>query len=274
MSKTALASAAVSLILTSTAFAADMAVKARPAPPVAAVYNWTGFYIGGNVGYGWGENTGAGYSSAVDAGIGGLLPFLAAGGNVLPGLEPRGVIGGGQIGYNWQVAPAWVLGVVADIQASDIKASGTRVVSIGGFADIAQSKSVRTEWFGTVRGKAGLAVNNVLLYGTGGLAYGEIKASTSFNDPSFGGGPIVFAGSASAIRAGWTVGAGLEWGFAPNWTAGFEYLYMDLGSLTVTETRVSGPANASTFTSVSDFRDHIARVLVNYKFGGPVVAKY
>jgi outer membrane immunogenic protein len=248
------------------ASAADMALKARPAPVPVAVYNWTGFYIGGNVGYGWGENTGAGYSSAVDVGIGGLLPFLAGGGNVLPGLAPSGVIGGAQIGYNWQVAPAWVLGVVADIQASDIKASGTNTVSIGAFANIGESKSVKTEWFGTLRGKVGVAANNVLFYGTGGLAYGEIKASTSFNDPSFGGGPLVFAGSSSAIRAGWTAGAGIEWGFAPNWTAGFEYLYMDFGNLTVTETRLSGPLNASTFTSVSNFRDHIARVLVNYKF--------
>jgi outer membrane immunogenic protein len=274
MKKLAIAFSALA-IGTVTASAADLAPRYTKAPPPApiAIYNWTGFYIGGNVGYGWGENTGGGYSSFVDF-LGGLGSFFAAGGNVLPNLRPTGILGGGQIGYNWQVAPSWVLGVVADIQAADIKTSGVGAASIGAFANITESKSVKTDWFGTVRGRAGFAVNNVLFYGTGGLAYGEVKARTSFNDPSFGGGPLVFAGSNKQTRTGWAAGAGIEWGFAPNWTAGFEYLFIDLGNLTVTETQVSGPANATTFTSVSRFRDNIARVLVNYKFGGPIVAKY
>jgi outer membrane immunogenic protein len=244
--------------------AADLPVKA----PVAAApaYNWTGWYVGGNIGYGWGENTGAGYSSFADVGIGGLAAFMAAGGNVLPGLSPQGVLGGGQIGYNWQLSPGWVVGLVADLQAADIGASGANGVSIGAFAGIVESKSVRTDWFGTVRGKIGFAANNVLLYGTGGFAYGGVKAGTSFNDPSFGGGPLVFAGSSSATNTGWAAGAGIEYALTHNWSIGAEYLFVDLGSLTVTETRVSGPANASTFTSVSKFRDNIARVLVNYRF--------
>ena len=244
--------------------AADMAVKA----PVAAslAYNWTGWYVGGNIGYGWGENTGAGYSSFTDVGIGGLAGFMAAGGNVLPGLSPQGVVGGAQIGYNWQLSPGWVIGVVADLQAADISASGANGVSIGAFTGIVESKSVKTDWFGTVRGKLGFAVNNVLVYGTGGFAYGGVKATTSFNDPSFGGGALVFAGSSSATNTGWAAGAGFEYALTRNWSIGAEYLFVDLGSLTVTETRVSGPANASTFTSVSKFRDNIARVLVNYRF--------
>ena len=263
------------ILFASTASAADLspAIYTKAPPPVASVYNWTGFYVGGNLGYGWGENTGCCYSSFND-GLGGLAGFFGAGGNVLPGLSPRGWLGGGQVGYNWQVAPALVLGVVADLQAADISASGSGGASIGAFTNITESKSVKTDWFGTVRGKVGWAANNVLIYGTGGLAYGEIKARTSFNDPSAGLGPEVFAGSASARRTGWTAGAGVEWGITPNWSVGFEYLYVDLGSLSVTETQVSGPVDGTTFTSVSRFRDNIARVSVNYRFGGPVVARY
>jgi outer membrane immunogenic protein len=250
------------------ASAADLAARPYTKAPaaVAAAYNWTGWYVGGNVGYGWGENTGAGYSSFADVGIGGLAAFMAAGGNVLPGLNPSGILGGGQIGYNWQVSPAWIVGIVADLQAADIKASGANGVSIGAFTDIVQSKSVKTDWFGTVRGKLGFAANNLLLYGTGGFAYGGVKASTSFNDSSFGGGALVFAGSSSATNTGWAAGAGFEYALTRNWTIGAEYLFVDLGSLTVTEARVSGPANASTFTSVSKFRDNIGRILVNYRF--------
>lgn len=261
--------AAVSTIaLTQFASAADMPARApmyTKAPVMAPVYDWTGFYLGGNVGYGWGANTGSGYSSFTDS-LGGLAGFFAAGGNVLPGVNPNGIIGGGQIGYNWQISP-WVLGIVADIQASDMKASGTGAASIGAFTSITESKTAKIDWFGTVRAKVGYAVNNVLFYGTGGLAYGEVNASTSFNDPSAGGGPRVFAGSSSSTKTGWAAGAGVDYALSRNWTVGAEYLYVDLGTISTTETQVSGPANASTFTSNSKFTANIARLTINYKFG-------
>jgi outer membrane immunogenic protein len=249
------------------AMAADLPVKA---PLVAApqAYNWTGFYIGANVGYGWGGSTGGGYSSFVDSGIGGIANFMASGGNVLPSLRPSGVIGGAQIGYNWQASPGLVFGVVADFQGAGLKKSGANTVSIGSFQDITESKSVKTDWFGTVRAKAGFAQNNVLYYGTGGLAYGHVRLDTSFDDPSFGPGAVRFAGSSSATNVGWALGGGVEWAIAPTWTVGGEYLYMDLGKLTVTDIYASGntdPRN-TTFTSESRFRDHIARLVINHRF--------
>jgi outer membrane immunogenic protein len=248
--------ALLSLCISSTAFASE---------PYAR-YNWAGLYVGVNGGYGWGRNTGGGYSSFQDNGIGGLANFFGGGGNVLPNLSSDGFLGGAQVGYNWHASPMVVYGVVADVQAADISDSGANNVSIGNFANITQSKSVRTDWFGTVRGKLGFAANNFLIYGTGGLAYGRVEARTSFDNPSFGGGALVFAGSKSRVNAGWALGGGFEWGISPNWTVGAEYLHINLGDLTVTERRVSGPANASTFTSKSEFRHDILRLTVNYRF--------
>jgi len=257
--------------------AADMAVKASPAPTAVAAYNWAGWYVGGNVGYGWGTNTGGGYSSFVDpaggTGIGGVGAFFATGGNVLPGVNPKGIIGGGQIGYDWQTSPVWVLGVVADLQGSGMKASGTGAAPpLSGFISITEAKTAKIDWFGTVRGKVGYAANNWLVYATGGLAYGKVKANTAFNDPSFAASsnPISFAGSSSSTKAGGTVGAGIQYGLSPNWTVGAEYLYVNLGSISVTETRVTGTGaggTGATFTSNSKFGANIARVFINYKFG-------
>jgi outer membrane immunogenic protein len=253
----------------STAFAADIAV---PLPEPVAAFNWTGWYVGGNFGFGYGTNTGNGYSSFVDpgapTGLGGVAAFFAAGGNVLPGVNPQGVIGGGQIGYDWQVSPLWVLGIVADVQASGMKASGYGTASIGAFTSITESNSAQVDWFGTVRGKVGFAASNLLVYGTGGLAYGGVKANTTFNDPSSGGGPSVFAGSSSLTNTGWAAGGGVEYALSRNWTIGTEYLYVDLGTISTTDTIVSGPKPwANTFTSTSKFSDNIVRVFIDYKFG-------
>lgn len=234
-------------------------------PP--ASFNWTGFYAGVNAGYGWGGNTGGGYSSFTDVGIGGLAGFMNNGGNVLPDLSPRGFLGGVQAGYNFQLAPSVVAGIVADIQVADLDDSGSVTVTRGAFRDIKESKTVSTDWFGTLRAKLGLTLsNNVLLYGTGGLAYGRVKLNTSFDDPSFGGGALVFAGSESKTNKGWAYGGGLDFAVTSNWIVGLEYLHIDLGELTVVERRISGPANASTFTSTSKFSDDIVRLTVNTKF--------
>src|SRR5664279_5299042 len=115
----ALFAAIATIGFASIASAADLPVKA---PMIAPGYNWSGFYIGGNVGYGFASNTVAGFTSFTDAApFFTAGPYLAAGGNVLPGVKPKGVIGGEQIGYNWQVSPIWVLGLVADLQASGMK---------------------------------------------------------------------------------------------------------------------------------------------------------
>jgi len=260
--------AAVAVVgFASVACAADMPMKAAPMVAPVAAYNWTGFYVGGNVGYGWGTNTGNGYTSTGGPPGFGIPAFFAAGGNVLPGVTPTGIIGGVQIGYDWQVSPIWVLGVVTDLQASGMKASGTGAASIGAFGGITESNSAQINWFGTVRGKVGYAANNVLVYGTGGFAYGQVSANTAFNDPTAGGGPLAWAGSSSVTRVGWTLGGGVEYALSSNWTIGAEYLYVDLGTISVTETQLNGAATGVTFTSNTKFNESIARASINYKFG-------
>jgi outer membrane immunogenic protein len=145
--------------------AADLGARApyTKAPAMAALANWSGFYVGANVGYGWGS----GHTEIVglpDPEFG--LPRTALDTN------PKGVIGGAQIGYNWQVG-SLVTGLEADIQGSGIKGSTSRTVSIGG-GPATLTASEKLNWFGTVRGRLGFsATPDLLLYGTGGLAYGS-----------------------------------------------------------------------------------------------------
>ena len=205
----------------SAASAADLPERSytKAPPPIAAVYDWTGFYVGGNVGYGWGGNTDPSLSFVNPGNIGNVGVFLRAGefppnttsGNLFPNLNPNGAFGGGQIGYDGQFG-AWVLGVVADIQAADFTASGlitTPAATTG--ANLDESLTARIDWFGTVRGKVGFAANDWLFYGTGGLAYGEAKSSIGFGCTPGGIGcaGIGLAGSASEIKVGWAAGVGV-----------------------------------------------------------------
>jgi outer membrane immunogenic protein len=248
--------------------AADMAVKAPIAPPVV-IYSWTGFYVGANVGYAWG-NADTFFNP---------LPTAAIFVNLAPqtlSVDPRGVLGGVQAGYNWQ-SGGFVVGVEADIQGADIKGDAFRNPIIqnngtpfpgAGFLSAHQ----RINWFGTVRARAGFtATDRLLLYVTGGLAYGDVDfaAQTDFRPVGTEQYPAAF----TKTKVGWTVGAGAEWAFAQNWSAKVEYLYMDLGN----ESTIAIPIPALPPFQLGygwKTQEQIARVGVNYKFGGPVVAKY
>jgi outer membrane immunogenic protein len=253
----------VSLLAAGSAFAADMA--ARPynkAPAIVPIYNWTGFYIGAHAGYGF-EGGDADYTYG---------PSPAAFGLDAGRLSPKaeGFIGGGQIGYNWQTG-MWVLGIEADISYFDFTGSASTIASTGGVLNppFTQSASTKMDWFGTVRGRLGwTATPSLLLYATGGLAYGhyDYTINTAFTAPPF-------PGAGSETKAGWTVGAGAEWAFSPSWSVKGEYLYFDLGDTTVTSL---GSPVAPPFSASTTFQNtgHIVRAGLNYKFGGPVVAKY
>jgi outer membrane immunogenic protein len=137
------------LLFAGPALAADLS---RPppykAPALMPVFSWTGWYIGGNIGYGWGENTDPGISSN----------RINFGPGTFPNLSPKGVIGGGQIGYNWQVNPNWVVGLEADFQGADIKDSGTKATTlfVNGVGNPAtNSLSEKLDFLGTVRGRLG-----------------------------------------------------------------------------------------------------------------------
>ena len=261
----ALLGGALSLGLVTSASAADMAVKARPmAPPPVAIYNWTGFYIGAHVGGGWNE----GDTSTVflpSAAAFGAAPFTVT-------HDHSGVMAGGQIGYNFQTNNV-VFGVEADASWTDWGRTYTvgpllsdvGVIIPGSF----QTGTTDFDFFGTVRGRLGFAANNWLLYATGGLAYADIRHTVV---TAFPPGALFTGASGDDLRAGWTVGAGAEWGFAPNWSLKAEYLYYDLGNTTVTQLDPLNPgfSVATTFENTG----HIARLGINYRFGGPLVARY
>lgn len=281
--------------------AADLPARMPTKAPVIVDpgYNWTGFYAGVNIGYSWGR-------SATDQSF-----ANTATGAVLNASSPRfdldGVIGGGQIGYNVQ-ANRWVFGVEADIQASGQKGNGSAICAGGTLAvltsactpghvgdtrpfDVPAFPVVGTfdqklEWFGTVRGRVGPTLSpTVLAYLTGGLAYGDVSATNAVAGTNITGAngtntfvltPAAGVGSQRSTLWGWTVGAGLEGVVSGNWTAKIEYLYMDLGNISGTfVTPLVAPGGAFiTSRYTSHITDNIVRVGLNYRWGGPVVAKY
>jgi outer membrane immunogenic protein len=169
------------------ALAADLPRAApyyAPAPYVAQYYNWTGFYVGLNGGGGWGSSQWNGFSS-----------FNTSGGLI-----------GGTVGYNRQFGP-WVLGVEGDLDWANIQGGGLCTFGC----------QTTDKWLGTVRGRAGYAIDRWLPYVTGGLAFGNFQASS----------PL---GTGSTTNAGWTLGAGVEYGIVSNVTVKAEYLYVDLGN--------------------------------------------
>jgi outer membrane immunogenic protein len=304
MKKIMLGAIALFAVGTGSALAADLPAKVytkAPPPVVAPAYNWTGWYVGGNVGGAFG-NTLASETAVSGAGF----PTLGAG-TVLYGgtndyrMDPGGALGGLQAGYNWQTSTNIVLGVEADIQGADIQASRNCVnpcntplntVPGNGFLGLfpvtftADNYSQRIDWFGTVRGRAGYTYGPALFYVTGGLAYGEVerRGSVAGSTGSFFGATLnSFAGSydVSSTKTGWTVGAGVEAKLAANWSVKLEYLYVDLGNNSDVFNTVYAPGGnavagsvAATRTDTSSNRENIVRVGLNYGFNGPVVAKY
>jgi outer membrane immunogenic protein len=243
--------------LGATARAADLPMKA-PAAPAPAVYGWSGWYFGGNVGYGWGkadtDTTLSGFAFA---------PLVHS-----DRLKPKGVNGGVQLGYNAQVSPNWVIGLEADWQGSAAKASQSYsdpyFFGIG-LGTATTNFDAKIDWFGTARGRVGYAWNGVLLYATGGLAYGEVKLAGTESDAGISiGGPFGAASSfgASKVRAGWTAGGGIEGALSRNWTWKAEYLYLDLGSLSFVS---PGPFSGETVAQRAKFTDNVVRLGLNFQ---------
>jgi outer membrane immunogenic protein len=248
------------------AFAADMA----PLSKAPALLSWTGFYVGGNVG--WAGSTDALTNYGTDSGAAGLGTYLLNGG--IPGivnLNQTGVIGGGQVGYSWQVAPTWVVGIEADFQGTNAKGSNA-FATLGAppILPVTTTYSRELDWLGTLRGRFGyLWFPSLLFYGTGGLAYGENKIGVAAACPEWTPSCSTEAGTAhqsSNTSAGFALGAGAEWRFAPAWTVRGEYLYVEFGRFSNTIS-YTYPGNTSTLTSAIRERDNIARVALNYLIG-------
>jgi len=200
------AAALIAAVWTLSAQAADLPYGSRTPYTVNQplnAYSWAGPYLGANLGYAWGS---------VDNNQ----------------TKPSGFSGGAQAGYNWQTGP-WVFGVEGDIEAT-------------GATDTFAPWKFSNPWFGTLRGRAGYALSNILFYGTGGLAFGDLRGET-------------FGLSESHTNAGWTAGVGAEFGFAQNWSAKVEYLYVDLANSNFT---ITGASNG--------YRFGLVRAGVNYHF--------
>jgi outer membrane immunogenic protein len=240
------------------AFAADLPARTyTKAPMMAPINTWQGFYIGGNVGYGWG-NSGTEFTGLPSTVIFNVAPTSLD-------TKPKGMIGGAQIGYNWQMG-SLVTGLEADIQGSDMKGSATRspvsLIDTGPLTGSFQSADQRLSWFGTVRGRLGITVTPaVLLYATGGLAYGEVKGSANTFFDEFASWPA----SIRETKVGWTAGAGAEWMFAHHWSAKIEYLYLDLGSISAVANQAPTPfIFQASYTWKT--QQNIVRAGVNYHF--------
>jgi outer membrane immunogenic protein len=246
------ASAAFSALLAAsiTANAADLRLKAPPkmAPPP---FSWTGFYIGGNFGGAWTQG------SAIDTLFG--LDF----GN---GNNDGIFIGGGQVGFNYQINN-FVLGVESDFDWSGSNHTGNGVL-IPGVGTIQVTSN--NNWITTLAARFGVAYETVLFYGKAG---GGWIGNSGFTVTNLSTGAS-FTGSNSFTDSGWLLGAGLEWAFADNWSARFEYDYLGLSGRTFT-VPATAAFLADTFTA-SGRSVQTATVGINYRFNwaNPVVARY
>jgi outer membrane immunogenic protein len=226
--------------------AADLPVKAPPLATPASVYNWTGFYVGVNGGGGWGTTNWLF-----------TLNGLTANHNISGGFA------GGQVGYSWQTG-AWVFGVEADGDWANIKGSTPCPNPVFACASSASDLA-------SLRGRIGYASGPWLFYGTGGLGYANAHYSALR-----GGLPAATAaGTATGFfnddRWGYAAGAGIEWGFAPNWSAKVEYMHYGFGTDTAPPLSITVLSTTALRLNVDTFKAG-----VNYRFNwtGPVVAKY
>lgn len=238
---------AAALSVVATAQAADLPA-ARPVYKAPALvqpmpYNWSGFYLGANAGYGWAR------ASASVTGTGGFT------GNASEDLD--GGVFGIQAGYNWQIDRT-VIGIETDFQGTSQKASATATCPAAtcGTA-VTATRDSKLPWFGTTRLRIGYAFDRWLPYATIGVAYGEHKTDVTASTATASG-----SGSASETRAGLAIGAGVEVGLSPNWSAKLEYLYLDSGTVTTT-TAVAG---YGTVTEDERLKNNIVRGGINYRF--------
>jgi outer membrane immunogenic protein len=282
-------SALLAVALLGTVYAADMPLKDPPLPLPNCT--WCGFYIGGNVGYSWGQ-----WEASSNQGI---FNFESA--TASPRLD--GWLGGFQAGYNWQLANPWVIGLEGDIQGTGEKdpqswtdpgvaapgAPGCPPGEVGvppgcfippaafvpqrpGAGPAFLNSAWSFPWFGTVRGRVGFtpdAARQWMFYATGGLAFGEADYSFSWSNPGGAAGRQAYSLSSNQTLWGWVVGGGIEAVLSARWTAKLEYLYLDLGTQSINTLDI----DRAPFSVNNSVRDQILRIGVNYHFDGPFMTK-
>ena len=239
MFRKSLLTAAAVLALGGSAFAADLPSRAPPPvymPPPPPIFTWTGFYIGGQLGYEWGRSTNNTFVNATGATV-----FTGE-------TDPKGVTGGLHIGYNWQVNQ-FVLGLEGDVNGSSYRGSSAAFAGLG-------TETVRTDIDGSLRGRIGWAWDRVLIYGTGGAAFGP-------QHHVFNVGGVI--DSDSPTRVGWTAGGGLEYAIDNNWSIRAEYRYTDFGHSTLSLINNTG----GLLSVRSHDTDNRVQAGFSYKFNAP-----
>jgi outer membrane immunogenic protein len=277
--KMLLASVGAIALTGSAAFAADLPSRAPPPVylPPPPIFTWTGFYIGGQVGGAWG--TGSGHLTAFDP----VTDTLVA--TSLGGDNPSGVIGGGHLGFDYQL-PGWnwfsssgvVIGVEGSVDGSSL--SKTVVVTLPGVflgsSTLAARSSLDIQ--GSIRGRLGIAWDRVLIYGTGGVAFAGVNSDLTLSGVDTRVVPFVpfFASrSRSNSRTGWTVGGGIEYALTNNWSIGAEYRFSDFGTID----RGTVFPEGGFFNAHRRLEENQVQARFTYKFDllpppPPVVAKY
>jgi len=270
MRKIIVSVAALLAATTGPTFAADLSARKVAAPEPSPPPAWTGFFVGVNAGYTWTQSNSIN-QNFVDTAPGGFAT------NALLGAIPfqtnvpnQGFIGGGQVGFNWQFDNRFVVGLEADLQALTGGDGTVKIIS----GNSATSFSRGIGEIGTVRARVGYRVApTVLVYGSGGLAYGQ--GSLTGNYYGAWTPPVQLIDYETQTLTGFAAGGGVEWLFLPKWSFKAEYLYYDLGALTTTGVQYSyktgGFQQISTAQSTTRFDGHIIRVGVNYhvNWGGP-----
>jgi len=226
-----IAASAIALGVSQSASAADLGRAPVYKSPVMAPFSWTGLYLGVHIGGAWANDN---WSQ-----IGNAASF-----------DSSGFIGGGQIGYNWQFAPNWVLGVEADVSGST--QSGSGIQTRAGW-----SSATDINAFGTVTGRLGYAIDRTLIYFKGGFVWADETVKQSF------GG--VQVASAGFNPTGWTIGGGVEWAFWDNWSAKVEYNYYDLGTNGFSFANLA-PAPVAFDAFNNNQTMHVIKAGLNYRF--------
>lgn len=239
-------------------------------PP--SVHDWSGWYAGVNVGYGFGSNPihlDPESPGAINARSGFISHELD--------VKPSGVLGGVQAGKNWQQGQ-FVYGFEADLAYAGIGDTVVGPILIVPF-NFQTTHTQNLEWFGTLRARAGVAVSDrALIFLTGGLAYGQAELSTFARTPlACTTTNFCVTGDTKKWLAGWTAGTGMDYALAGNWSAKFEYLYYDLGTIDNTVLDINpaffqAPPGPDTYRGSARINGNIVRVGLNYKLGGIITA--
>jgi outer membrane immunogenic protein len=259
--------AALTVFGAGAALASDLPARKGPVPApqvyLPPAFTWTGFYAGVNAGYAFRNDDTA--TTTGTPGFRALVPGGVAPGSLKVGSD--GFIGGAQIGYNYQINQI-VFGLETDIQYVDNKGGSTFIGNPVLGTQLRTGADSELTYLGTLRARLGYTpMDRLLIYATGGLAYGEVKSNASVagvQAPALG-----WSGSKSDVKFGWTAGAGAEYALTNNWTLKGEYLYYDLGKSKVTTAANAAAAAAVpgvAYLNEAKNNGHIVRAGVNYKF--------